>query len=163
MQSFAGQSFCPLATARTSEGSLFMKRKRGFTLVELLVVIGIIALLISVLLPALAGARRAAAQAKCAAALRQIGQAFQIYSIDYNSPNDVDGVSARDACFWFDFLAKYLTKSAGGSGDATALAQQQAQKSVIWGCPAWQGYPVTDSTSSAQISKGGAGLNRQYV
>jgi prepilin-type N-terminal cleavage/methylation domain-containing protein len=59
-----------------------MHRRRAFTLVELLVVIGIIALLVSILLPTLARARETAVRISCAANLHQIGVATFAYASD---------------------------------------------------------------------------------
>jgi prepilin-type N-terminal cleavage/methylation domain-containing protein len=57
-------------------------RTRGFSLVELLVVVGIIALLIGILLPSLSRAREASRRAECLSNLRQVGIAFRFYALD---------------------------------------------------------------------------------
>lgn len=58
--------------------------RRGWTLIELLVVVSIIALLLSILVPALMGAVHESRAAACGSNLRQIGIAVEGYRLDYN-------------------------------------------------------------------------------
>jgi prepilin-type processing-associated H-X9-DG protein/prepilin-type N-terminal cleavage/methylation domain-containing protein len=79
----------------------------AFTLVELLVVIGIIALLIAMLLPSLNRARESAKNAQCMSNLRQIGMGISFYRNDHH-----DILPARDAAWtaarWQWAVANYL-------------------------------------------------------
>src|SRR5215213_6600643 len=65
--------------ARTSLG---LARRRGFTLIELLVVIGIIAVLMSILLPTLRGVRRQANLVQCSSNMKQVATAMLMYIQD---------------------------------------------------------------------------------
>ena len=93
------------------------KRAGGFTLVELLVVVSIIALLLALLLPSLRGARRQARLAACASNLRQIGLSIRVYAgenQDYvprgPAPDLAEDFEARDFAtnqLWIGASAAY--------------------------------------------------------
>ena len=80
-----------------------MSRKNGFTLVELLVVISIIALLVAILLPSLQGAKRSAQSIICASNLRQLSTGWNIYAQQNNGsivPGRTSKFSGSENIYW---------------------------------------------------------------
>ena len=84
-------------------------RHHGFTLVELLVVIGIIALLISILLPALNKARRSAQEIACASNLKQMGIAMTMYTNEWQYfPGCYGNSNGTFLATWAPRLSQYM-------------------------------------------------------
>ena len=106
-------SMMPAPTRRAS--------RKAFTLVELLVVIGIIAILIAILLPALNRARESARAVQCLSNLRQLGLAFTMYTNEnkgrFPFHADIGGQYAEDWIHWQaarslnnSAIAKFITQ-----------------------------------------------------
>lgn len=109
-----------------------LRRRRAFSLIELIVVIGIIAVLLGLLLPTLSIARDHAKQIKCAAQLHSLGQAFANYAVAFRGAypvaeqwetygGDGTGDDSTDLPGWTEELEPYYAKVRTG----------------VFHCPAW--------------------------
>jgi len=120
---------------------------RAFTLVELIVVIGIIALLISILLPSLNRARESARKVTCGSNLRQIGLGLRMYAQDFK------GQLFPVDRYYTEIFMKYL-------GDkANYLLPGAAQKAIYGGSPYLTCPSNMEIDNAAHLGRASYGYN----
>jgi prepilin-type N-terminal cleavage/methylation domain-containing protein/prepilin-type processing-associated H-X9-DG protein len=129
---------------------------RGFTLVELLVVIAIIAVLAAL---GVAGISRAIArghEAKCSGNLRQLGIATQTYAADHEGRLPMTGNAPFNSPPWYQPLVPYVnTQMKAGS----MLAVQESGRRVFQ-CPAYRPPPARDITYAPNVLSANRRINQ---
>lgn len=116
-----------------------MKKRKGFTLVELLVVISIIALLMAILMPALQRVKKQAQEVTCRSNMRQIGFAITTYlhDNDYNMSECYTHTSKSNGYFWYQPGTVISMKPDDDNSYWGTVYLDIIKQRDIFGCPAF--------------------------
>ena len=120
--------------------------RRGFTLIELLVVVAIIGVVLSVLLPALAGARASGRSARCLSNLRQMHLGWALYADDYRGYAmplaRFDGAGGDDSVFWWGSAGDQLGYVDHMAGFLSPYLDSALSPASVYECPEqpWGSY-----------------------
>jgi prepilin-type N-terminal cleavage/methylation domain-containing protein/prepilin-type processing-associated H-X9-DG protein len=125
---------------------------RGFTLIEMLVVIGILAVLIALLVPALRRAREQANSVTCQSNLRQIYNGFVLYAQEFDDRIPPTGNCATFGGGWFRYLGR---RGYFGAPDYLINTPYARERWPVFRCPAEPG--------SAQTQGDGTWYDYRYV
>ncbi len=123
-------------------------RERGFTMIELLVVVAIIALLIGLMLPALGSARGLARQAVCLSQVRQLGLGWALYAGDFGERAmplayfETAHIGTGDGRYWFGSDGRSTGRIDYGEGLLTPYLEASHGERSVYECPeqAWGTY-----------------------